>query len=123
MEIKKKLDKEIDRQLEEISGMPVGSAEMAKAVETLSELHNLRMEEKKESDANEVEREKIAVELKKAKDAKIASFVGAGMTLGMFAVRLVNDNMWMTKGFKFEETGTLCSKVFAEVWKGVFRRK
>ena len=123
MEIKEKMDEEICRRLDEISGMALGSDDMAKAVDTLSELHKLRIEEQKTSDTLEVERSKVAVELKKAKDAKIASFIGAGMTIGMFAVRIVNDNMWMTKGFKFEETGTLCSKVFGEVWKGFFRRK
>lgn len=123
MEIKEKLDRELEQRIEYLSQMTLGSDDMSKAVETISKLHELRMAEKKADDALEAEKQKLAIELKKAKDAKIMSIIGTGVTIGTFATKLAFDNLWMARGFKFEETGTFCSKIFGEIWKGYFRRK
>ena len=103
---------------------------MQKAAATIEMMHKLRMNEvnsekdfevkKAELEAKEKE---LALETKKAKDTKLVALVGSGITLGTFAVKLVNDNLWMAKGFKFEETGTFCSKVFGEIWRGFFHKK
>ena len=130
MELKEKLNKELERELGELEGLELGSDQMQKAAATIEMMHKLRMNEvnsdrdlevkKAELEAKEKE---LALETKKAKDAKVIAFVGTGVTLGTFAVKLVNDNLWMAKGFKFEETGTFCSKVFGEIWRGFFHRK
>lgn len=130
MELKEKLNKELERELGELEGLELGSDQMQKAAATIETMHKLRMNEvnsdrdlevkKAELEAKEKE---LALETKKAKDAKVIAFVGTGVTLGTFAVKLVNDNLWMAKGFKFEETGTFCSKVFGEIWRGFFHRK
>ena len=130
MELKEKLDKELERELGELEGLELGSDQMQKAAATIEMMHKLRMNEvnsdrdlevkKAELEAKEKE---LALETKKAKDSKVIAFVGSGITLGTFAIKLVNDNLWMAKGFKFEETGTFCSKVFGEIWRGFFRKK
>lgn len=130
MELKEKFDKELERELGELEGLELGSDQMQKAAATIEMMHKLRMNEvnsdrdlevkKAELEAKEKE---LALETKKAKDAKVIAFVGTGVTLGTFAVKLVNDNLWMAKGFKFEETGTFCSKVFGEIWRGFFHKK
>ena len=130
MELKEKLNKELERELGELEGLELGSDQMQKAAATIEMMHKLRMNEvnsdrdlevkKAELEAKEKE---LALETKKAKDAKVAAFVGTGVTLGTFAIKLVNDNLWMAKGFKFEETGTFCSKVFGEIWRGFFHKK
>ena len=130
MEIKEKLNKELERELGELEELELGSDQMQKAAATIEMMHKLRMNEigsdrdlevkKAELEAKEKE---LALETKKAKDAKVIAFVGTGVTLGTFAIKLVNDNLWMAKGFKFEETGTFCSKVFGEIWRGFFHKK
>lgn len=130
MELKEKLNKELERELGELEGLDLGSDQMQKAAATIEMMHKLRMNEvnsdrdlevkKAELEAKEKE---LALETKKAKDAKVIAFVGTGVTLGTFAIKLVNDNLWMAKGFKFEETGTFCSKVFGEIWRGFFHKK
>lgn len=130
MELKEKFDKELERELGELEGLELGSDQMQKAAATIEMMHKLRMNEvnsdrdlevkKAELEAKEKE---LALETKKAKDAKVIAFVGSGITLGTFAIKLVNDNLWMAKGFKFEETGTFCSKVFGEIWRGFFHKK
>lgn len=130
MELKEKLNKELERELGELEGLELGSDQMQKAAATIEMMHKLRMNEvnsdrdlevkKAELEAKEKE---LSLEAKKAKDAKVIAFVGTGVTLGTFAIKLVNDNLWMAKGFKFEETGTFCSKVFGEIWRGFFHKK
>lgn len=130
MELKEKLNKELERELGELEGLELGSDQMQKAAATFEMMHKLRMNEvnsdrdlevkKAELEAKEKE---LTLETKKAKDAKVIAFVGTGVTLGTFAIKLVNDNLWMAKGFKFEETGTFCSKVFGEIWRGFFHKK
>lgn len=130
MELKEKLNKELERELGELEGLELGSDQMQKAAATIEMMHKLRMDEvnsdrdlevkKAELEAKEKE---LTLETKKAKDAKVIAFVGTGVTLGTFAIKLVNDNLWMAKGFKFEETGTFCSKVFGEIWRGFFHKK
>lgn len=130
MELKEKFDKELERELGELEGLELGSDQMQKAAATIEMMHKLRMNEvnsdrdlevkKAELEAKEKE---LTLETKKAKDAKVIAFVGTGVTLGTFAIKLVNDNLWMAKGFKFEETGTFCSKVFGEIWRGFFHKK
>lgn len=130
MELKEKLNKELERELGELEGLELGSDQMQKAAATIEMMHKLRMNEvnsdrdlevkKAELEAKEKE---LALETKKAKDAKVIAFVGTGVTLGTFAIKLVNDNLWIAKGFKFEETGTFCSKVFGEIWRGFFHKK
>ena len=129
MELKEKLNKELERELGELEGLELGSDQMQKAAATIEMMHKLRMNEvnsdrdlevkKAELEAKEKE---LALETKKAKDARVIAFVGSGITLGTFAVKLVNDNLWMAKGFKFEETGTFCSKVFAGIWANFFKK-
>ena len=130
MELKEKLNKELERELGELEGLELGSDQMQKAAATIEMMHKLRMNEVNSDRDLEVKKaeletkeKELALETKKAKDAKVVAFVGTGVTLGTFAIKLVNDNLWMAKGFKFEETGTFCSKVFGEIWRGFFHKK
>lgn len=130
MELKEKFDKELERELGELEGLELGSDQMQKAAATIETMHKLRMNEVNSDRDLEVKKaelkakeKELALETKKAKDAKVIAFVGTGVTLGTFAIKLVNDNLWMAKGFKFEETGTFCSKVFGEIWRGFFHKK
>ena len=130
MELKEKFDKELERELGELEGLELGSDQMQKAAATIEMMHKLRMNEVNSDRDLEVKKaelkakeKELALETKKAKDAKVIAFVGTGVTLGTFAIKLVNDNLWMAKGFKFEETGTFCSKVFGEIWRGFFHKK
>lgn len=123
MELKEKLNKELERELGELEGLELGSDQMQKAVATIEMMHKLRMNEVNSDRDLEVKEKELSIEAKKAKDAKVIAFVGTGVTLGTFAIKLVNDNLWMAKGFKFEETGTFCSKVFGEIWRGFFHKK
>ena len=128
--VKSKIEKELERQLDRISELEPGTDAMDKAIKNVSDLHKLRVEEDKATvtfagdiESRAIEREKLEVERKKARTTLIASVLSTAATVGMFAVGMTNNNIWLARGFKFEETGIYTSKVFDNIWKAAFNRK
>lgn len=115
-ELKVKLAEEIKEQFEELRSLLPGSGERANAVEDLTKLYKLRIEETKadqeyteKCDKRILEAEQKLAELnEQAKDRnfKLIAEVGLG------AAYLIFYGVWMRKGFKFEETGTFTSSTF-----------
>ena len=86
--------------------------------------YKLRMDENeqnvsKEADEDKLllEKSKLELEAEKAKDDKLirilTTVTSVGVTIAGFAV----GSHWYGKGFKFEETGTICSSTFKGLMK------
>ena len=124
MELNERLDKELERRFEDLENLATGSDEQGKATDNIVKLYKLRMDEnEQESSKNAdedkavLERHKLELEEQKAKDDKLirilTTVTSVGVTIAGFAV----GSHWYGKGFKFEETGTICSSTF----KGIMR--
>lgn len=124
MELNERLDKELERRFEDLGNLETGSDEQGKATDNIVKLYKLRMDENEQENsknANEdkavLERHKLELEEQKAKDDKLirilTTVTSVGVTIAGFAV----GSHWYGKGFKFEETGTICSSTF----KGLMR--
>lgn len=124
MELNERLDKELERRFEDLENLTTGSDEQGKATDNIVKLYKLRMDENeqkasKEADEDKavLERHKLELEEQKAKDDKLirilTTVTSVGVTIAGFAV----GSHWYGKGFKFEETGTICSSTF----KGLMR--
>lgn len=124
MELNERLDKELERRFEDLENLTTGSDEQGKATDNIVKLYKLRMDEnEQESSKNAdkdkavLERHKLELEEQKAKDDKLirilTTVTSVGVTIAGFAV----GSHWYGKGFKFEETGTICSSTF----KGLMR--
>lgn len=124
MELNERLDKELERRFEDLENLTTGSDEQGKATDNIVKLYKLRMDEnEQESSKNAdedkavLERHKLELEEQKAKDDKLirvlTTVTSVGVTIAGFAV----GSYWYSKGFKFEETGTICSSTF----KGLMR--
>ena len=115
-ELKVKLTEEIKEQFEELRSLTPGTDERANAVEDLAKLYKLKIEEdRSEQDYTEkcdkriLEAEQKLAELKEqAKDRNYKLVAEVGLGVGY----LVFYGIWMHKGFKFEETGTITSGTF-----------
>lgn len=99
--IKELLNEEIKEDLEVLTELDLSSDEYTIAVDNLAKLYKLKIEEEE----NEKER-------KDQKNHRFMTYIleGAGiiLPLGFYAI-------WMNKGFKFEETGTITSKTFKDL--------
>ena len=119
MELNERLDKELERRFEDLENLETGSDEQGKATDNIVKLYKLRMDEnEQESSKNAdedkavLERHKLELEEQKAKDDKLIRILTT-VTIAGFAV----GSHWYGKGFKFEETGTICSSTL----KGIMR--
>ena len=124
MELNERLDKELERRFEDLENLKTGSDEQGKATDNIVKLYKLRMDENEQENSKNadedkavLERHKLELEEQKAKDDKLirilTTVTSVGVTIAGFAV----GSHWYGKGFKFEETGTICSSPF----KGLMR--
>ena len=115
-EIQNLLDNEIVRRLKELDGMASGSKEIGVAIEDIEHLCKMRVEERKlnselESNARE-ERDKLVENAARAKDR----YIRLGLDVAGLILPLMFYGIWMSMGFKFEESGTFTSTTFRSLF-------
>lgn len=106
------LSEEIKSQIANLGDLEPGSEEHSKAVESLSKLYKLKIEESK-NEAELVEKQKEE-QFKKEQLAELKKdrWIKVGIAAGEILIPLVLYDIWMRRGFKFEETGSYCSQTF-----------
>ena len=87
-------------------------------------LYKLRMDENeqnvsKEADEDKLllEKSKLELEAEKAKDDKLIRILTTVTSVGISIAGFAVGSYWYGKGFKFEETGTICSSTFKGLMK------
>lgn len=115
-EIQNLLDEEIVRRLKGLNDMESGSKEIGVAIEDVEHLFKMRVEEKKlnsdlESNARE-ERDKLVENAARAKDR----YIRLGLDVAGLILPLAFYGIWMSRGFKFEESGTFTSTTFRSLF-------
>jgi hypothetical protein len=117
------LDEEIVTEIQNLSEMEDGTDEKSQAIDNLTKLHKLRIEEIKcRLDAEEKNNRRIMEQEEINNDDKIKleqineqikdRYFRLGISVGELLIPLIFYGIWMKKGFKFEETGTYTSKTF-----------
>lgn len=121
-EIKDLLGEEIRADIQALSTLKSGSDEKSKAIDELTKLYKLRIEETKNEwdfgekfDARESEKQLKKDQLtEQVKDR----YFRLGAEAAGIILPLIFYAAWMRRGFKFEETGTYTSTTF----RGLFNR-
>lgn len=124
MELNERLNKELERRFEDLENLETGSDEQGKATDNIVKLYKLRMDEnEQESSKNAdkdkavLERHKLELEEQKAKDDKLIRILTTVTSIGVTIAGFAVGSHWYGKGFKFEETGTICSSTFKGLMK------
>lgn len=123
------LNEEIAAEIRALNYLEPGSKEKSAAIDDLSQLYKLRIEENKSIwDADEkynrrVMEEESSTRENEIKRTQIAEQVkDRYFRVGVAATELITPlifyGIWMNKGFKFEETGAITSSTF----KGLINR-
>lgn len=123
------LNEEIADEIKALSELEAGSNEKSAAIEDLTKLYKLRIEENKSSwDADDKYNRRIMDEKSNDKDDEIKQkqleeqvkdrYFKVGIAAAELMIPLMFYGIWMNKGFKFEETGTFTSSTF----KGLINR-
>ena len=127
--IEELLSEEIAAQFKALSRLKTGSEEKTTAIDDLTKLYKLRIEENKSVwDADEKHDRRIMDGKSVTKDndfkeRQIAEqikdrYFRVGIAAAELLIPLMCYGIWMNKGFKFEETGTFTSSTF----KGLINR-
>ena len=106
------LSEEIESEIDNLSGLEPGSDEHSKAVDSLSKLYKLKIEESKNQSELEEKQKEELLKKEQLREQKIDRWVKVGVVAGELTIPLVFYGVWMKRGFKFEETGTFCSQTF-----------
>lgn len=146
-EIKRLLDEEIKSQIQNLSELESGSEKMSAAVDDVSKLYKLKIEESKnelefkerrqkriaESAQHRVDAQLKEKQLQNDEDAQLDEarfkskefddkvkdrWIRLGFDAGIQILLMMFYGCWMRKGFKFEETGSFSSTTF----KNLFNR-
>lgn len=124
MELNEMMDKELKRRFEDLENLKTGSDEQSKATDNIVKLYKLRMDENeqnvsKEADEDKMllEKSKLELEAEKAKDDKLIRILTTVTSVGISIAGFAVGSHWYGKGFKFEETGTICSSTFKGLMK------
>lgn len=123
------LSEEIAAQIKALSDLQSGTKEKSTAIDDLTKLYKLRIEEdKSEWDADEkYNRRMMEAEAntrdEKVKQTQIAEqikdrYFRLGIAAAELMIPLMFYGIWMKKGFAFEESGTYTSTTF----RGLFNR-
>lgn len=121
--IEELLSGEIASQIKALSELTPGSKEKAMAINDLATLYKLRIDEHKvEWDADEKYNSRIADDEAKAREEELKRrqieeqvkdrYFKAGIAGAELIIPLIFYGIWMNKGFRFEEHGTISSQVF-----------
>lgn len=124
-EIKNLLGEEIKREIENLSTLEPGSKEKSAAIEDLSTLYRLKIEEGK-NELTYMEKYDQGIISDRDYEEKKAQLVEEtrdryfrlGIAAAEIILPLVFYATWMKRGLKFEETGTYTSTTF----RGLFNR-
>lgn len=128
-DIKELLSWEIAAQIQALSEMDSGSKEKSMAIDDLTKLYKLRIEENKSVwDADEKYNRRVMDDESNTKDCDFKErqiteqvkdrYFRIGIAAAELLIPLMCYGIWMNKGFKFEETGTFTSSTF----KGLINR-
>lgn len=115
-EIQRKLDEVIMQQLEDVERTGTGSDERTKAITNLAKLCELRIEEQKTEQAKiEIQNKEIdsdrdwTTKRAQLRIQKVDRWVNVAVQVGLTVGSLVAYNVWLNRGLRFEETGSITS--------------
>ena len=127
--IEELLEEELIEQIKALSELEPGSDKKTKAIDDLSKLYRVRIEENKTVwDADEKYNRRVLDEKLNTTDSNFKSqqmteqvkdrYFKVGIAAAELMIPLIFYGVWMNKGFRFEETGTITSGTF----KGLINR-
>lgn len=127
--IKDLLNEEISKEIQALSGLNPGSKEKSTAIDDLTKLYKLRIEESKnEWEYDEKYNRRVMEDEASARDEEMKRtqlseqvkdrYFKLGIAAAELMIPLVFYGIWMHEGFKFETTGTYTSATF----RGLFSR-
>lgn len=107
-ELSKLVSEEIKSEIADLSNLKAGSEEKTKAIDGVTQLYKLKIEETKIQKERDEQREN-------RKNQIVSTVIGAGVQVILAIGSGLAYDRWFNKGLKFEETGTITSRWLGNV--------
>ena len=104
------LDEVIVDEIKNLSVMETGSQQKSKAVEDLTQLYKLKIEEAKIKQAERDRLEEKEFRETQAKSQFLDRCINVGLQIGLAVGGWIAYDIWNRRGLRFEETGTITSQ-------------
>ena len=101
------LDQVIEKEIRGLSDLQNGSKEKATAVESLSELYKLKLEETKIEQAKVEKSEEMDLKKKQFKSQGLDRWLNFGLSLGSTLIGVIAYDVWHRRGLRFQESGSI----------------
>lgn len=108
-EIKTKLEESIESGLERLNSTQPGSDEWRKMIDHVDTLYRLKLDEDKLKLEEKKASEQMKAEAKKSKEQRLINWVNIGVQAGTTIFTAICYDIWLNRGYKFEENGTIRS--------------
>lgn len=105
------LDREYQNTLEAVSRATTGTEEAKWNLQKLSELHKQRMNEKQASNEAYFHYEELRMKKQQQKEGKTDRVIKVVLETSAILVPVLASAFWMAMGLRFEETGSITSRV------------
>lgn len=103
------LDEVIVEEIRNLSDLEAGSKEKSAAVEDLTNLYKLKIEEAKIEQAKIEKSEEKDMKQAQLKSQALDRWINIGVQVGLAIGGWVAYDIWNRRGLRFEETGTITS--------------
>jgi len=117
------LDDAIESEIRNLPNLEQGSSEKSNAIDNLTQLYKLRIEEAKIDQASVESDRDIALKQKQLEDQAKERKINIGLQLGLAFSSLLAYDAWYRRGLKFEETGVIRSPWIKNLVSRMFPKK
>lgn len=117
------LNEEIAKEIKMVSALDIDSEEKSKAIDNLTQLYKLRIEEAKIGQESVKAREEQAMREKEFESKSWDRWINVGLQVGLAFAGFVAYDVWYRRGLRFEETGTITSPMTRNLLSRMLPRK
>lgn len=132
--VKDLLKEELVNEIQAISSMETGSEEQQRAVDNFNILYKLNLDQEKiDNDLDQREKQRdfeyakeeqrIDEDRERKAEERKNKYIQWGIDIASLVLPLSLYTKWLSKGFKFEQTGTFTSTTFRDLLKHIKPRR
>jgi len=120
-EISKLIDEELMKELKDVGSIAIGTEDHQSAIEDICKLRKLQMDEERFEAEQSAAVSATEAKTQQDKGAKVEKIVRFAIEGGSFVASMVFYGIWLRRGFRFEENGTIRSTMHRGLTNQVFR--
>lgn len=117
------LDEVIEKDIKALPDLPIGTEQRTNAIEELTQLYRLRIEEAKIEQVEVEKYEEKEMRQTQLKSQNLDRWINIGVQVGLGIMSIIAYDVWYRRGLRFEETGSITSPMTRNLISRLLPRK